>query len=98
LANSPNGERKRRGKLNPEDELIKIKMEHDMEIEKRKQELEETKHRDHCSLEMSKVELENKRLDVEAKKQEHKSEKNKTQLNFLNSVCGLFTKFIDKNQ
>jgi hypothetical protein len=101
LAPEPSGIRKKRAKISSEEELIRIKQEHDMEVENKRLKLEEVRVSNQLQLEEGKLELEKTRIQIEERRETRLAEENKrrdemalAQLELQKSMCLLLSSAI----
>jgi len=99
LAPTPSGSRKKRVKLSAEDELIKAKQDHEMDMDVRRIGLEEERQKKEMELEEKRLELELVRLEIEKSRESRLEAENKrkddfavSQLQFQNLLLELLSK------
>lgn len=99
------GTTKDKGKrrLSPEEEFIKERQDHDIQMEKSRLELEKSKVESSAQLEKSKIELEAKRLDIEKDRLKFKEEESrqrnelaKLQIEMQSKLLEVMKKVVDK--
>jgi len=80
-----------------------VKLEHDMDLEKRKHALDEKQTVENIAIENRKLDLEKTRLEIEVKREDRKAAKNqrrdelaKGQLEVQSSLFKMFASLIDK--